>query len=445
MLSCCSRTCLSTALAIMAPLGMCMAADLQTTLRVGAQDTDGPSPLTYTWSLSSKPAGYSSTPTYQVQTLGAGDAGFTNKVLATIPNAVAGAYIFRVAVFDGAASATSQVTVTVREKTPYDFNGDGLADIAYWNESTGQAYSYISNANGTSFADGGSFNTAPTAFKIVGVGDMNGDGRSDLVYWNETTGETHIALFNASGKLLLSSGLFLTAGAEWRVVGVADTNGDRRADIVYWNSATGETFINLTAADGLTRMSGGFFNVSPLAWKVSGVADTNGDGRADVIYRNDATGEVFVWLTAAGGLSRSSGGWINSTTLDWKIMGVADTNGDRRADIIYRNSSTGQLFVWLTGASGISQTSGGIYHTESNASRKVVQIADFNGDGRFDVVYRDDQTGLVQVLLTATNGVSASSVNTYITVSNLAWKIVPYLPSALGATAMEVVIPIGNG
>jgi glycogen synthase len=74
-----------------------------------------------------------------------------------------------------------------------------------------------------------------------------------------------------------------------------------------------------------------------------------------------------------------------------------------------------------------------------------VQIADFNGDGRFDVVYRDDQTGLVQVLLTATNGVSASSVNTYITVSNLAWKIVPYLPSALGATAMEVVIPIGNG
>jgi hypothetical protein len=56
----------------------------------------------------------------------------------------------------------------------------------------------------------------------------------------------------------------------------------------------------------------------PLAWEIAGTGDVNGDEKADIIWRNSQTGTVAVWLM--NGLSVLSVGFPGSTSTDWKIQ-----------------------------------------------------------------------------------------------------------------------------
>ncbi|MEO6785738.1 MAG: VCBS repeat-containing protein, partial [Chthoniobacteraceae bacterium] len=85
-------------------------------------------------------------------------------------------------------------------------------------------------------------------------------------------------------------------------------------------------------------------------WKIVGVADLNGDGNADLVFENSA-GQISVWfLDQAGGFM--SWGTIYAGALgDWKVTSVADMNGDGNADLVFQNS-IGQIAVWYLDGSG---------------------------------------------------------------------------------------------
>jgi hypothetical protein len=85
-------------------------------------------------------------------------------------------------------------------------------------------------------------------FSIVGVGDFNGDGKADIVWHNSATGETQIWLMNGArvssrATVLGETGKALLVGLPWSIVGAGDFNGDGKDDIAWHNSATGETQI----------------------------------------------------------------------------------------------------------------------------------------------------------------------------------------------------------
>jgi FG-GAP-like repeat len=85
--------------------------------------------------------------------------------------------------------------------------------------------------------------------------------------------------------------------------------------------------------------------------------DFNGDGKADILWRN-ASGEVDVWLM--NGPSTLRTGSLGVVSNDWQIAGVGDFNGDGKADILWRNAS-GEVDVWLmNGLSALSAGSLGV-------------------------------------------------------------------------------------
>src|SRR5438874_999752 len=113
-----------------------------------------------------------------------------------------------------------------------------------------------------------------------------------------------------------------------------DFNGDGRSDILWRNSSTGENYVYLM--NGLSILNEGYVRtVASQNWEVAGVADFNGDLRADILWRNRATGENYIYFM--NGTTIANEGYLRTVAdLNWKMVGVGDFDGDLRADILWR-------------------------------------------------------------------------------------------------------------
>ncbi len=175
------------------------------------------------------------------------------------------------------------------------------------------------------------------------------------------------------------------------MVGLADFDGDGTSDILWRNNQTGEN--HLWHMTGTTPQGVNLsIPVIPLEWKVVATADFNGDGYADILWRNSRTGENHLWhmndtnVLNGFNLSRSV------ISLDWDVVGAADFDNDGHTDILWRNNITGDNHLWYmndtTYLSGVNLSIATI-----PLAWKIEGLADFNSDGNVDILWRNYTTG----------------------------------------------------
>jgi hypothetical protein len=81
----------------------------------------------------------------------------------------------------------------------------------------------------------------------------------------------------------------------------------------------------------------------PTNWSVAGVADFNGDGIGDLLWR-DSSGDLAVWLmNSATVMSSAALGNVPNT---WMVVGAGDFNGDGMADILWQDN-LGNTSIWF--------------------------------------------------------------------------------------------------
>lgn len=199
-------------------------------------------------------------------------------------------------------------------------------------------------------------------FSIKGVGDLNGDGEPDIVWHHSDSGETQIwfmdgARIASRGAVVDENGQFIAIGPPFGIVGVGDFNRDGNADIVWYNSKTGETqlwFMNghrLTGRATVVDEAGQFIPIA-APFSIKGSGDLNSDGVADIVWYQAESGETQIWFMEGGRIAS------RATVVDeagqpifigppFSIKAVGDLNGDGKGDLVWHHSDTGETQIWF--------------------------------------------------------------------------------------------------
>ena len=86
---------------------------------------------------------------------------------------------------------------------------------------------------------------------------------------------------------------------------------------------------------------------------MEGVGDFDGDGRADILWRNAASGENYIYLMNGTAIA-SQASVARSPTSPGRCKGVGDFDGDGRADILWRNATSGENYIYLMNGTAIA-------------------------------------------------------------------------------------------
>jgi hypothetical protein len=201
--------------------------------------------------------------------------------------------------------------------------------------------------------------------------------------------------------------------AQSSLTGVAlrgDFNGDGKADIFWRNTNSGTNSI-WDSANYATPQTAA--PVSDQSWIVAGVGDFNKDGKADVLWRNLGTGANLIWRS---GISTTPQPVTIVPNQAWMVAGIGDFDGDGSADILWRNTSTGQDVIWKSANSATAASLGSV----PDQNWTVVGVADFDGDHKADILWHNNSTG-ASIIWKAGNTSTRINVTT---VTNLSWTIV---------------------
>jgi hypothetical protein len=283
-----------------------------------------------------------------------------------------------------------------------DVNADGRADIL--SQNGGSTLVYSNRGNG-GFA---MVSTVATNGPLA-LGDINGDGRTDLVFsaWSQNA----ITVWTNNGRAVFSLSQTYATGLHPGAILVKDLNGDGKADVtVAINGNSTLLVLTNNGAGALTASSTPSVGVSPSDIQS---ADLNGDGRPDLVTAE--WGGTVTVLTNAGAGRFASNSTVNVTN-GTRSVALADVNGDGRVDIVCATPYGGSLMVLTnTGSGGFAFCSAPL---PNGIRPDRVVAADFNGDGMTELI-SCDMFGAASSLLT-NNGSGVFTLNTVITLPGTA-------------------------
>ena len=290
-----------------------------------------------------------------------------------------------------------------------DFNRDGLTDYAVPTNG-GPVVILLGKGDGT-FTTGTALNTNPpfTPTSAV-VGDFNGDGKQDLAVLSaQGIGSVNIYLGNGDGTFNLPVNYAVAASASSsRLLAIGDFNNDGFQDLVASNAALNQVAVILGNGDG-TFNAPAYYATASQPWNVV-VGDLNKDGSQDLAVASDGTSTITVLVGKGNGTFKPA---IYVPTPGSQVGSVAigDFDGDGYPDLATSSAPENSIYVMLSNGKPTPSFQTGVGYT-MNYGPYYMTIADFNRDGKMDIISANNGNATVGVLLN-TGGGAFSAATSY--------------------------------
>ena len=200
----------------------------------------------------------------------------------------------------------------------------------------------------------------------VATGDVNADGRLDVVTASNSTNIISVLLGNGDGTLQAPLNT-PPAPSNLNAIAVGDLNGDGRSDVaVAVNGFPGTVRVYLANADG-TLAAGTPYAAGNFPQDVV-IAPLDANASPDLAIANQTSHDISVFLNnGAGAFSAAPGNpFVNSNGNDFLGIGAADFNGDGNTDLV---------------AGGVNGTSPGVYYLQGTGTGSFPTQTPLGGGG----------------------------------------------------------------
>jgi FG-GAP-like repeat len=309
--------------------------------------------------------------------------------------------------FRPTAASTVQVPDPVSEMALGDVNGDGNLDVAVANHDSynvallmgdGKGALALAPSSPIVMRDGQQPHTHDLA-----IGDLNGDGKLDIMTVNNAHNDVSIVSGDGRGGFSRAPGSPFPVGPSPYPGALGDVNGDGRLDIVATASATGPARAQqLPLSRALTLLLAdehGGFRPSQLPLRTgtpwfAAIGDLNADGKPEIVATHHEQHALTVLLgDGRGGFAEATGSPFDFGH-DVFHIAIVDANRDGKPDVVAVTGDT--VRVMLGDGRGAFRTSPHPGPAVGRAAWRMT-TGDMNRDGKLDVVTSNDDS--VSVLL----------------------------------------------
>lgn len=230
----------------------------------------------------------------------------------------------------------------------------------------------------------------------VSIGDLNGDGHLDLLlvkgrHWPL---KSRVFLGDGRGHVVAAYNLSETAYRSYsgRLV---DIDSDRDLDVVLSSDTPDPKVIYLNDGKGHFRL-GSSYGRAEWETRNAGVADLNRDGRPDIIVANRPSegGKGANYICLNHGKGRFDANCIAFSHESATTITPADFNHDKLIDLAVPHRDGGQSYVYLAGPNTTFSNLKRVPFGPPDATIRIAEPADLNGDGLLDIVAIDERRGV---------------------------------------------------
>ena len=287
-----------------------------------------------------------------------------------------------------------------------DLNSDHRLDLIVLNRNT-DSIAVLNGQGGGKFGVANAFSSgsAGSAPISLALADMNSDHKVDVIVANSRSNDASVLLGDGHGNF--GPPRAFVSDVEPQAVAALDVNSDNIPDVVTVNRGSAAQNLGVLLGNGDGSLKGVEDVITQPGPTGVAVGDVNNDGLADLVVselppqQSSSGGSVLIMRAdQVGGFAPPT---MLQTTGDAVAVATGDFNADERLDIAVLNKSTNNVSVFLGAANGF----GALHDYPVSAGASALTAADFNRDGRADLaVVRQGSgsTGAVEVLLANADG-----------------------------------------
>ena len=291
-----------------------------------------------------------------------------------------------------------------------DLNQDGKPDLITANSLSNNISILQNNSSGANFSFGPHTDlNAGKGPTNIAVGDLNGDGKPDIVVTNFNSGDSStVSIFrntSQNGIISFDPAINIQTGNGTLDVAIADVNLDGRPDIIVTSGNSGifsilqNTSIGSGALTFAPKLDYFSFNHPDHVT----VADMDNDGKPDIIISEFSDYEVDVYRNiSSGGVITLAPPIPYSVGQNPGFVRTGDLDGDGKLDLAVENYGTASISFYknISSPGSISL----VNRVDSPSTATSITFADLNGDGKPDISTGNGQTGNISVMQNNSGG-----------------------------------------
>jgi len=290
--------------------------------------------------------------------------------------------------------------VTPVIQSAVDLNGDGNSDLVWFNRGTNKAAAWLMSGN--SLLAHPILGDAPANGQVIGIGDLAGSGSPQIIWY--TGSRTYTAWSTTWSSTPTVTATSFSLPKNYPALAIADFDGDGMQDVVQWDPSS--RAISIAKNTGSLTFAQQYSTVAPTGWDLVGVADLNGDGHHELVWRNHVTGQVGAWVMS--GFQPAQYLTYYSPPLSWRIRGIGKVDASNSQGLIWRNEQNGQTGFWRLYTNGQVTITG---LPVGAAPWEIAGSAYFDGvNGLPEILWYNNQTGSVGVWRVSGTSISPSVI-----------------------------------